>query len=62
MTKLTQSLPKTQIQEYKEFIKTLKNPKIMDWYSVHSDVNGNITKLVTKDKKIIAFAKTLGLK
>ena len=63
LTKFTQSLQKTQIQEFKEFIKTLKKPKNkMEWYSVHSDMNGNIIKLITEDKKIIAYAKTIGLK
>jgi len=61
LTKFTQSLQKTQIQEFKEFIKTLKKPKTKEWYSVHSDMNGNITKLITEDKKIIAYAKTIGL-
>ena len=62
MTKFTQSLQKTQIQEFNKFIKTLKKPKnITDWYSVHSNMLGNITKLITDDKKIIAYAKTIGL-
>tara|TARA_R100000656_G_C3860179_1_gene109688 strand:+ start:35 stop:223 length:189 start_codon:yes stop_codon:yes gene_type:complete len=62
MTKFTQTLQKTQIQEFNEFIKTLKQPNKIEWYSVHSDMNGNITKLITEDKKIIAYVKTIGLK
>ena len=62
MTKFTQPLQKTQIQEFNEFIKTLKKPKnIIEWYSIHSDMNGNITKLITEDKKIIAYVKKVGL-
>lgn len=62
MTKFTQTLQKTQIQEFNEFIKTLNKPKnIIEWYSVHSDMMGNITKLITEDKKIIAYVKTRGL-
>ncbi len=62
MTVFTQSLKKTQIQEFNEFIKTLKKPNKDEWYSVHSDMNGNIIKLITDDKKIQAYIKNVGLK
>ena len=62
MTKLQIKKPKTQIQEFKEFIKTLKKPNKIEWYSVHSDMTGNIIKLITEDKKIIAYVKKVGLK
>jgi hypothetical protein len=62
MTVLTSpSLEKTQIQQFNEYIKSLKKPKVIEWYSVHTDMNGKIKKLITDDKKIISFVKTLGL-
>jgi hypothetical protein len=56
VTKFTQSLKKTQIQEFHEFI---KREKLTD-YSVYSDIRGNIIKLITDDKKIEAYIKTVG--
>tara|TARA_R100001086_G_scaffold8995_1_gene5005 strand:+ start:298 stop:498 length:201 start_codon:yes stop_codon:yes gene_type:complete len=66
MTILVSTKESTQIQEFKEFIKTLTKPKNLSnkksWYSVYSDMLGNIIKLITEDKKILAYAKEIGLK
>ena len=61
MTTFTQALKKTQIQEFNEFVKTFVKPNIDEWYTVHSDMMGNIIKLITEDKKIEAYIKTVGL-
>mgnify|MGYP003640350529 CR=1 FL=1 len=48
----------TQIKDFKEFIKTLKKPKnIKHWYSISSDMAGNIIQLTTEDSKIINYVK-----
>jgi len=66
MTILVLTKELSQIQEFNEFIKTLKKPTNLSnkksWYSVYSDMNGNIIKLITEDKKILAYAKEIGLK
>ena len=65
MTILVLTKELSQIQEFNEFIKTLKKPQNLSnkksWYSVHSDMMGNIIKLITDDKKIIEYAKKLEL-
>jgi len=65
MTILVSTKELTQIQEFNEFIKTLTKPKNLSnkksWYSVHSDMIGNIIKLISEDKKILDYAKTIGL-
>ena len=62
MTTLTANVKNTEIQDFKEFIKTLKQPKkIICWYTISADMAGNIIKLKTDDKKIIEYAKKAGL-
>ena len=56
--KLKSSLTnKTEIDEFNEFIKTLDKPI----YRVDFNSLGQIIEINTKDKKIIAYAKDIGL-
>ena len=48
----------TEIQQFNEFILTLKNPL----YKINYNSLGQIIELDTTDKKIIAWAEDKGLK
>jgi len=48
----------TEIQQFNEFISTLKNPL----YKIDYNSLGQIIEINTKDEKIIKFVKKLGLK
>jgi hypothetical protein len=48
----------TEIQQFNEFISTLKNPL----YTIDYNSLGQIFQVNTKDEKIIKFVKKLGLK
>jgi len=48
----------TEIQQFNEFISTLKNPL----YKINYNSLGQIIEINTKDEKIIKFVKKLGLK
>ena len=47
----------TEIQQFNEFISTLKNPL----YKINYNSLGQIIEVTTKDEKIIKFVKKLGL-
>jgi len=53
---LTKDRPKTEIEEFKEFVKDKRH------YSVGANANGKIISCETKDKKIITWLKEKGFK